>query len=114
LQVQQTAVDSHSDLNPTNSCLAKGTHRIYPGGAAGWDVACQSGDCKQKQRHDEKDNQIMRANTVEQTCHRRSGRSGNYHAGHNSEASQDYTFSQDKSQDILSLGTQRQSETNLA
>jgi len=56
----------------------------------------------------------MWANAVEQTCHRRDDRSGNYHADHDSEASQDYTFSQDKSQDIRSLGTQRQTQTNLA
>jgi hypothetical protein len=56
----------------------------------------------------------MRANAVEQTCHHRGGGSGKDHAGHNSEASQDYTFSHDKSQDIRSLGTQRQPQTNLA
>jgi hypothetical protein len=56
----------------------------------------------------------MRANAVEQTCHHRGGGSGKYHASCNSKANQDYTFSQDKSQDIRSLSTQRQTQTNLA
>jgi hypothetical protein len=55
----------------------------------------------------------MWANAIEQTCHHRGRRSGKYHAGPNSEASQDDTFPQDKSQDIRSLCTQRQPQTNL-
>jgi hypothetical protein len=61
-------------ITSASSCFAKGTDRIYPGGAPGRNVACQHGDYKQKQRHDQKHKRIMRANSVEQTRHQGGGR----------------------------------------
>src|SRR5438067_12031791 len=46
LQVKETAADSHPDLNPTNSCIAKGNHWVHFRGTPRWKVAGHHGDCK--------------------------------------------------------------------
>src|SRR5882672_12160775 len=99
---------------PRNSRFPQRHNWIHLGRSPSRNVASGNRNDEQKQRHHQKYGRIIWANAIEQTCHHRSGRSGKYHAGHNSEASQDYTFPQDKSQDIRSLGTQRQPQTNLA
>src|SRR6202790_4112897 len=97
-----------------NSRFPQRHNRIHLCRSPSRNVASGNRNHEQKQRHHQKYGRIMWANAIEQTCHYRGGRSGKYHAGHNSEASQDYTFPQDKSQDIRSLGTQRQPQPNLA
>jgi hypothetical protein len=81
------------NLIPTSSDLAKGKYRIYVRRAPRWKVAGQHCDCKQKERHGQKHKQIVRVNAVEETCHHGCGRCRNDHAGDNSNASQDDTFS---------------------
>src|SRR2546426_12148252 len=92
---------------PRNSRFPQRDNWIHLGRQPSRNLASGNRNDEQKQRHHQKYGRIMWANAIEQTCHHRSGRSGKYHAGHNSEASQDYTFPQDKSQDIRLLGNQR-------
>src|ERR1700716_1524272 len=97
-----------------NSRFPQRHNWIHLGRSPSRNVASGNRNDEQKQRHHQKYGRIIWANAIEQTCHHRSGKSGKYHAGHNSEASQDYTFPQDKSQHIRSLGTHRQPQTDLA
>ena len=71
-------------LNPTSSYLAKSKHRIYLCGSPGWKVTGQHCDRKQEKRHGQKHKPIVRANTIQQTCHHgrsecRKDQSGNYY-----------------------------------
>ena len=85
--IQQLSVmEFANNLNPASSYFTKAEHRIYLRCAACWEIASQRGHCKQKQRHDQKHNRIMGANTIEQTCHHGRSECRKDHSGNDAHA----------------------------
>src|ERR1700731_2498668 len=70
-----------------NSRFPQRHNRIHLGRSPSRNVASGNRNHEQKQRHHQKYGGVIWGKAKKQTCHHCGGRSGKYHAGHNSEAS---------------------------